>query len=92
MAGKRLPAKLKGWQKLQVRTGAPPGTRTPNPRIKSPLLWYQISALNASLCRSVRTSSRIPAGQCRALTGGTGAAEQTTSNHGQRIIAACGGA
>ena len=24
--------------KLQVRTGAPPGTRTPNPRIKSPLL------------------------------------------------------
>ena len=25
-------------QKPQVRTGAPPGTRTPNPRIKSPLL------------------------------------------------------
>jgi hypothetical protein len=24
--------------KPQVRTGAPPGTRTPNPRIKSPLL------------------------------------------------------
>jgi len=24
--------------KLQVRIGAPPGTRTPNPRIKSPLL------------------------------------------------------
>jgi hypothetical protein len=25
-------------EKAQVRTGAPPGTRTPNPRIKSPLL------------------------------------------------------
>ena len=27
-----------GRKKGQVKTGAPPGTRTPNPRIKSPLL------------------------------------------------------
>jgi hypothetical protein len=26
------------WKNAQVITGAPPGTRTPNPRIKSPLL------------------------------------------------------
>ena len=28
--------------KPQVRTGAPPGTRTPNPRIKSPLLCSRL--------------------------------------------------
>jgi hypothetical protein len=38
MAGNRHPTRLKRWLKHQVRTGAPPGTRTPNPRIKSPLL------------------------------------------------------
>jgi hypothetical protein len=27
-----------GWLYALVRSGAPPGTRTPNPRIKSPLL------------------------------------------------------
>jgi len=51
----------------------------PNPRIKSPLLCYQISALDTGQCWSVRTSSRFAAGLCRLLTGGTGADEQTTS-------------
>ena len=45
------------------------------------LLSYQISALDASLCRSVRASTRIPADWCRVLTGGTGADEQTPSKH-----------
>jgi hypothetical protein len=34
----RTHKKRPGAMKPQVRTGAPPGTRTPNPRIKSPLL------------------------------------------------------
>jgi len=35
---RRAHKKRPGVVKPQVRTGAPPGTRTPNPRIKSPLL------------------------------------------------------
>ena len=53
----------------------------PEPAVKSPLLCYRISALNASVCRSVRTSTRIAAASCRVLTGGIGADEQTTSKH-----------
>lgn len=34
---------------------------------------------SAGWCRSVRTSTRIPADQCRALTGRTAADEQTPS-------------
>jgi hypothetical protein len=34
----------------QVRTGAPPGTRTPNPRIKSPLLCQSD---RAGWCREI---------------------------------------
>jgi hypothetical protein len=56
--------------KPQVRTGAPPGTRTPNRGLRA-LLCYQIGALNVSLCRLVRTSPRLFAGLCRVVTGGT---------------------
>src|SRR5215831_8820327 len=46
-----------GPTKPQVRTGAPPGTRTPNPRIKSPLLRvFEI----ASWCRLML----VPADPC----------------------------
>jgi hypothetical protein len=36
--------------KPQVRPGAPPGTRTPNPRIKSPLLCSEIPRYYLRLC------------------------------------------
>jgi len=43
--------------KPQVSTGAPPGTRTPNPRIKSPLLCSRIPRHYLRLC--ARTSEDI---------------------------------
>src|SRR6266516_1138352 len=38
MGTNRIHKRRPGAVKPQVNTGAPPGTRTPNPRIKSPLL------------------------------------------------------
>jgi hypothetical protein len=55
------------WSLLVGLTLSPTSERTwrsavtLNPRIKSPLLSYRISALAVGLCRSVRTSSRFPA-------------------------------
>ena len=52
--------------------GAPPGTRTPNPRIKSPLLTSSIRAIYQHLCAS--TLARYwqpPEADCRPLTGAT---------------------
>src|SRR5690348_18510816 len=58
----------------QVSTGAPPGTRTPNPRIKSPLLYsfflLELLSSNAITCRElpfcpvarIRAALRIPGG------------------------------
>ena len=72
MAGKWLTIRLKRWQKRQVCTGAPPGTRTPNPRIKSPLLCslilLELLSNNASTCQElplcpiarIRAALRIP--------------------------------
>ena len=45
MGTKRAHKKRPGAVKPQVITGAPPGTRTPNPRIKSPLLTNSILAV-----------------------------------------------
>src|SRR5690242_9240115 len=66
----RLALRLNG----QVRTGAPPGTRTPNPRIKSPLLYsfflLELLSSNAITCRElpfcpvarIRAALQIPGG------------------------------
>jgi len=42
------------------------GFEPPNPRIKSPLLCYQISALHVAPCRAVRDSARSGAAWCQA--------------------------
>jgi hypothetical protein len=79
----------------QAMDGCAARDLNPEPAVKSPLLCYQISALNASLCRSVRSSPRIRAALCRVLTGGTGADEQTTSkqqDHQRRVDAMTVGA
>jgi hypothetical protein len=47
-----------GELKPQVRTGAPPGTRTPNPRIKSPLLRSSIPSIYQHLYTT--TLARYP--------------------------------
>ncbi len=64
----------------QVRTGAPPGTRTPNPRIKSPLLssilLFHLVSYGIVQCRDVpfRAGRRTAAlsartGSCRGVPG-----------------------
>ena len=58
MGTKRVHKKRPGAVKPQVRTGAPPGTRTPNPRIKSPLLRSSIQAVYQHLYAS--TLARYP--------------------------------
>jgi hypothetical protein len=61
----RIDKKLYG----QVRTGAPPGTRTPNPRIKSPLLRISIHPLYQHLYASTLARYPQPAeAHCRPLT------------------------
>ena len=58
--------------KPQVRTGAPPGTRTPNPRIKSPLLSNSIPATYQHLYGSTLARYRQPPeAEYRPLTGAT---------------------
>ena len=47
--------------KPQVSTGAPPGTRTPNPRIKSPLLRNSTPAIYQRLYASTLARYRQPA-------------------------------
>src|SRR5690348_11858954 len=76
--------------KPQVSTGAPPGTRTPNPRIKSPLLRNSIHLIYQHLYAS--TLARYPQWpevQCRPPTGATAryrdiraSTEQTGNLHG----------
>jgi hypothetical protein len=73
-------------KKGQVRTGAPPGTRTPNPRIKSPLfgsilLLYLVPGC-AGMCRPVRLTASAAGRGCRVLPGRTGTSEQTWSKRG----------
>ena len=58
MGTNRTHKKVPGVMKPQVSTGAPPGTRTPNPRIKSPLLRNSTSAFYQHLYAS--TLARYP--------------------------------
>ena len=57
MGTNRTHKKVPGVMKPQVSTGAPPGTRTPNPRIKSPLLssilLSELLSNNVSTCREL---------------------------------------
>src|SRR6266566_5581688 len=62
--------------------GAPPGTRTPNPRIKSPLLCVRLLPDNAWRCRFVRYSYHFAAVWYRTLSNGSATSEQTWSKHG----------
>jgi hypothetical protein len=56
-------------------------SRTPNERIKSPLLPCQIGALAIGLCRLVHDSAGAGAGSCRRVPGGFMAPEHTASTH-----------
>jgi integrase len=78
--------KRKPGVKPQVITGAPPGTRTPNPRIKSfirlfPLSCCQIMLARAGSCHFVRSPESVERCGCQVLPGRTGASEQTWSKH-----------
>jgi hypothetical protein len=59
--------------------GAPPGTRTPDPLIKSQLLACQIGALAVSLCRFVRDFAGSGVRLCRRVTVCFAASEHTPS-------------
>jgi hypothetical protein len=67
--------------KPQVRTGAPPGTRTPNPRIKSPLLRNSIRPIYQHLYP--RTLARYPQpaeAECRLRTARTASYRDIRAN------------
>jgi hypothetical protein len=58
--------------KPQVTTGAPPGTRTPNPRIKSPLIRSSIRPVYQQLYANTLARYPQPAeAECRLRTGAT---------------------
>jgi len=71
--------------KPQVRTGAPPGTRTPNPRIKSPLLCSRVPRyyllLRARTSEDMSMTCEESTREGRPLPACTGASEQARSKH-----------
>jgi hypothetical protein len=70
----------------RVFAGAPPGTQTPNPRIKSPLLrnftraFYQY--IYAKRCQDNRNQPRESTACERQIPRSTATSEQTWSKHG----------
>ena len=66
----------------QATTGAPPGTRTPNPRIKSRRLCVRLLPDNAWQCRFVRDSRHFAAVSYRELSNSSATSGQTWSKHG----------
>ena len=46
---------------MRDQSSWPPGTRTPNPRIKSPLFWVLLLPDNVRLCRFVSGSAYFTA-------------------------------
>src|ERR1700757_299962 len=73
MGTNRTYKKRPGAAKPQVRTGAPPGTRTPNPRIKSPLLCSRVPRyylrLNARTSEDMSLTCTPPYQTMTAATG-----------------------
>jgi hypothetical protein len=67
-------------------TGAPPGTRTPNPRIKSPLLTSSIPAVYQHLYASTLARyPQSPEAACRPLTGRYRVVPGHPSEHGANM-------
>jgi hypothetical protein len=89
-APKRRPGPLVIFENAQVRRCAPGGIRTPDRRIRSPMLTYRIGPPAADLCRFVRASTVSEAGWCRRVPGRSATYEQTTSKHGTDALGGVG--